>query len=274
MMRPPSYLLCCNATRHTLRHCHTHAKPPPDTSTTHFGFSTIPTSEKQQRVSSVFTSVAQSYDIMNDLMSGGMHRAWKRAFVSELSPTADMTILDCAAGTGDIGRLILERAPGASVVLSDPNPDMLKRAAHRGPSGLQIVAADAQYLPFTSASFDAYTISFGMRNVPRPELALKEAFRVLKPRGRFLMLEFADVGNPVLKSLYDAYSFNVIPRIGSVVARDRPSYQYLVESIRAFPKQAQFAQMMKDAGFRYVSVTDYSFGIAACYSAFKPPESP
>ncbi|PXF41602.1 Ubiquinone/menaquinone biosynthesis C-methyltransferase UbiE [Gracilariopsis chorda] len=272
MMRLPSYPLHRNAARRTFRYCTTRAKPASDTSTTHFGFSTIPTSEKQRLVSSVFTSVAQNYDIMNDLMSGGMHRAWKRAFVSELSPTSEMTILDCAAGTGDIGRLILARAPGASVTLSDPNPDMLKRAADRGPSGLQIVAADAQYLPFTSASFDAYTISFGMRNVPRPELALKEAFRVLKPRGRFLMLEFADVSNPVLKSLYDAYSFKVIPRIGSVVARDRDAYQYLVESIRAFPKQAQFAHMVKDVGFRHVSVTDYSLGIAACYSAFKPPE--
>ncbi|KAI0566508.1 2-methoxy-6-polyprenyl-1,4-benzoquinol methylase [Gracilaria domingensis] len=181
-----------------------------------------------------------------------------------------MAILDCAAGTGDIARLIRARAPEASVTLADPNADMLKQAEQRGPPGLDIVTADAQDLPFPPASFDAYTISFGMRNVPRPELALEEAFRVLKPRGRFLMLEFAAVNDPLLRPLYDAYSFNVIPRIGQFVARDRDSYQYLVESIRAFPGQDEFAKMMKDCGFRHVTVTNYTCGIAACYSAFKP----
>ncbi|CAN8072232.1 unnamed protein product [Agarophyton chilense] len=187
--------------------------------------------------------------------------------VRQLAPTPHLRVLDCAAGTGDVARLILAAAPRAVVTAVDSNARMLRHAARRG---LRTVHADAHRLPFAPNSFDAYTISFGMRNVAQPRVALAEAYRVLRPGGRFVMLEFAQVHHAVLRAVYDAYSFAVIPRVGALVARDRAAYQYLVESIRAFPKQACFARTLTDCGFRHVSVTDYSAGVAACYSAFKP----
>lgn len=193
--------------------------------------------------------------------------------MAQLAPTADMSVLDCAGGTADIAARILHLAPNASVTVADINDDMLavgRERARNESLPLRFVNANAENLPFQHRSFDAYTISFGMRNVPRPQLALQEAFRVLRPGGRFMMLEFAKVTNPQIAALYEHYSFRVIPALGRAVADDEDSYRYLVESIRQFPAQQRFLQMVSDAGFIRASVTDYSFGIAACYSAFKP----
>lgn len=245
-------------------------------STTHFGFRDVPLSAKQGLVGQVFASVASRYDVMNDLMSAGAHRAWKASFVRALSPTDGLRVLDCAGGTGDVAFRILDRAPGADVTVCDISGEMLdvgrKRAERMGgpQGGIRFVEGNAEKLPFDDASFDAYTISFGMRNVPRPDVAVAEAMRVLRPGGRFMMLEFAGVENPAVKMAYDAYSFQVIPVIGQAVAGDRESYQYLVESIRKFPKQQEFLAIMRAAGMRRASCADYSFGIAACYSGFKP----
>ncbi len=246
------------------------------TGTTHFGFRDVPLDAKQSLVGGVFARVASRYDVMNDLMSAGTHRAWKSSFVNALAPVAGMKVLDCAGGTGDIAFRVLRAAPGTTVTVCDISREMLdvgrKRARDAGVSEdvLRFVEGNAENLPFGDESFDAYTISFGMRNVPRPDVAVDEALRILKPGGRFLMLEFAEVRNEAVKRLYDAYSFGVIPAIGEAVAGDRDSYQYLVESIRKFPKQEEFLQIMNSAGLRSTSVTDYSFGIAACYSGFKP----
>ena len=243
---------------------------------THFGYRNVPLSSKQTLVSSVFSSVAPSYDLMNDYMSLRIHRLWKAAFVQDMSPSPDANILDCAGGTGDIAQRIEEEINtnggwrSGSVTVADVNEQMLQVGRERLP-GLKFVLADAQNLPFDDQSFDIYSISFGMRNVPRPEDALKEAIRVLKPGGRFMMLEFAKVTNPIVSRVYDTYSFDIIPRIGKMIAGDEDAYRYLVESIRRFPDQHQFVEMMKDAGFSQTTVTDYSFGIAACYSGFKPP---
>lgn len=245
--------------------------------TTHFGFRDIPTAAKQGLVGEVFSRVASQYDVMNDAMSGFLHRVWKDAFVADLTPTSAMRILDCAAGTGDIAFRVLRAAPGASVTMMDPSPEMLANGRARAATlnfdkdALRFVKGNAENLPFADDSFDAYTISFGMRNVPRPHVAVDEALRILRPGGRFLMLEFAHVRNSALRAAYDAYSFNVIPSLGAAIVGDRASYQYLVESIRKFPKQEEFLQIMKDAGLVSTSVTDYSFGIAASYSGFKRP---
>lgn len=188
-----------------------------------------------------------------------------------------MRILDVAGGTGDIAKRIcdtIDQRGGfeddAGVTVCDVNEEMLAVGEKRLRGRAECILGDAQELPFDSNSFDAYTISFGMRNVPRPDIAMKEAMRVLKPGGRFMMLEFAKVENVLMKQIYDMYSFQVIPRVGSLVAGDEQAYRYLVESIRKFPGQDEVARMLQDIDFRYVSVTDYSGGIAACYSAFKP----
>lgn len=253
---------------------------------THFGFRSVPLRSKQSLVESVFSSVASSYDIMNDLMSAGTHRLWKDAFVADLAPTSHMQVLDCAGGTGDIAFRVLNsrnasRARTANesaqpVIVCDVNEHMLAIGRERAQrmhftnEDVRFMQGNAENLPFPDNSFDAYLISFGMRNVSRPQVAVDEALRVLKPTGRFMMLEFAKVSNSSLAALYDAYSFRVIPTIGQMVAGDRQSYQYLVESIRKFPSQQQFLQIMNDAGLHCTSVRDYSLGIAACYSGFKP----
>lgn len=258
----------------------THVQVPANPSEhekTHFGFSRVPLSEKQTLVGRVFASVAPSYDVMNDAMSLGVHRLWKSAFVSDMAPTGGMRILDCAGGTGDIAfRIASETMSGTSVVVADVNPEMLAvgrdraRKAGVNEQAVQFVEANAENLPFADGEFDVYAISFGMRNVPRVEVALREAFRVLKKGGRFMMLEFARVENGAAAVVYDAYSFNVIPAIGKFVAGDESSYRYLVESIREFPAQQEFLGMVRDTGFVNDTVTDYSLGIAALYSAFKP----
>ena len=243
---------------------------------THFGFETVPLAEKQGRVDEVFRSVARRYDVMNDLMSAGLHRAWKATLVSTLRPPRGRPFrhLDVAGGTGDVAFRVADAGgERTAVMVADINPDMLavgrERAEKRGLSRLAFVEADAQALPFATREFDGYTIAFGIRNVPRIELALKDALRVLKPGSRFLCLEFSKVDIPGLDRIYDAYSFNVIPRIGELVAKDRESYQYLVESIRRFPPPGAFARMIEEAGFRRVTHRPLSGGIVAIHSGWK-----
>ena len=244
---------------------------------THFGFETVATAEKSGRVRAVFDSVAPKYDIMNDLMSAGLHRVWKSAFVDWLSPPkrAGWKALDVAGGTGDIAFRIFEASGGnADVTVLDINSSMLEvgqdRAIKKGMGErISFVEANAEELPFPDQTFDAYTIAFGIRNVPRIDVALSEAFRVLKPGGRFLCLEFSDVDLPILDRVYDAWSFNAIPAIGKAVTGDGESYRYLVESIRKFPDQENFAAMIRKAGFARVSFRNYTGGIAAAHSGWK-----
>lgn len=251
------------------------ARKSASSASTHFGFQDVPLTAKQGLVGQVFSRVASRYDLMNDAMSGFMHRVWKDAFVTDLSPTSDMRVIDCAGGTGDIAFRVIQSAPKTQVTVLDMSPEMLDVGrAKAKKSGIdddliRFIEGNAENLPFPDNVFDAYTISFGMRNVPRPAIAMDEAVRVLKPGGRFMMLEFALVQNSLLRQVYDLYSFNVIPAMGQAIAGDRDSYQYLVESIRKFPKQNEILQMMKDAGLVANTATDYSQGIAACYSGFK-----
>ncbi|MEM1287902.1 MAG: bifunctional demethylmenaquinone methyltransferase/2-methoxy-6-polyprenyl-1,4-benzoquinol methylase UbiE [Pseudomonadota bacterium] len=245
-----------------------------DDATTHFGNEEIPEAEKAGRVHGVFTSVAGRYDVMNDLMSGGAHRLWKDAMMDWLSPRRDQRLLDVAGGTGDIAFRFLARAPGASAVVCDTTASMLSEGQKRAQSmalegKLEWVVGDAMTLPFPDNSFDVYTISFGIRNVTRPQEALVEAMRVLRPGGRLMVLEFSQIPNPALQWVYDRYSFNAIPALGSVIAGDRESYQYLVESIRKFPDQAAFAEMITRAGFEQVKYRNLSFGIVALHSGWK-----
>lgn len=250
--------------------------------TTDFGYRQVPLKEKQTLVSSVFSSVASNYDLMNDVMSLRIHRLWKSTFVNEMSPMGEMRILDCAGGTGDIAYRIADyvhqnngwKSSDAGITVCDINKDMLAVGQQRArnlidPSRIQFLQGDAQHLPFEDASFDIYAISFGMRNVPEPNVALREALRVLKPGGRFMMLEFGKVQIDAIRRFYDAWSFGVIPMVGRYIAQDEAAYRYLVESIRQFPAQSQFLHMLRDTGFIVETATNYSFGIAACYSAFK-----
>lgn len=249
-----------------------------DSSTTHFGFRTVGKEAKQGLVDKVFASVAGRYDLMNDLMSGGLHRLWKDAAVTWLDPPPGKrrySVLDVAGGTGDIALRILDAAgPGAKVTVFDINEHMLregeKKARRLGRAEpLEFVQGNAEELPFEDASFDAYTIAFGIRNVPRIDKALAEAYRVLRPGGRFLCLEFSAVTVPMLDRLYDFYSFNAIPMIGQAVTGDGDAYRYLVESIRRFPNQDTFAAMIAEAGFSRVRFRNLSGGIAAIHSAWR-----
>ena len=240
-----------------------------------FGYRDVRAREKQGLVRGVFSNVARSYDLMNDLMSVGVHRLWKDAFVDALNPRPGWTVLDVAGGTGDIAFRVRKRTgEDGRVVVCDLTPDMLEvgrdRAVDKGYlSGIDWVAGDAMSLPVNSRTADAYTIAFGLRNVTHIEDVLAEAYRSLRPGGRFMCLEFSQVVLPVLDRVYDLYSFNVLPRIGQLVARDRESYQYLVESIRRFPPQEELAQMMRDAGFERVSYRNLSGGIAAIHSGWR-----
>lgn len=242
--------------------------------TTHFGFQTVDEDAKAGMVHGVFSRVASKYDIMNDLMSVGIHRLWKDAMMDWLAPRPGQRLLDVAGGTGDVAFRFLNRAPGATATVCDMTESMLiegqKRAeAEDMASRLSWVVGDAMALPFEDNSFDVYTISFGIRNVTRVPDALKEAYRVLRPGGRLMVLEFSQIPNDMLQWLYDKYSFNVIPVMGQIVAGDRDSYQYLVESIRKFPDQDSFARMIREAGFDQVKYRNLSLGIAALHSGWK-----
>ncbi len=242
--------------------------------TTHFGYQDVPEAEKAGMVHGVFSNVASKYDIMNDVMSGGIHRIWKDAMMDWLAPRSGQRLLDVAGGTGDIAFRFLKRAGAAEAVVLDMTENMLiegrKRAeAEALSSQLEWIVGDAMALPFEDNSFDVYTISFGIRNVTRVADALSEAYRVLRPGGRLMVLEFSQLPNPAMQKAYDLYSFNVIPRMGQLVAGDSDSYQYLVESIRKFPDQETFAGMIRDAGFGNVSYRNMTFGVAALHAGWK-----
>lgn len=248
-----------------------------DNRTASFGFRDVPETEKEGLVREVFSSVAARYDLMNDVMSGGVHRIWKDAMVEWLNPQPGWRVLDVAGGTGDIAFRIAEMARSrggeAEITVCDINADMLgegrRRAEAKNEAGIAWACGDAEKLPFPDAHFDAYTIAFGIRNVTHIEAALAEARRVLKPGGRFLCLEFSKVNVPGLDAIYDAYSFKLLPKMGAWVAGDEDSYRYLAESIRRFPPPQQFASLIAAADLNQVKVRLLSGGIAAMHSAWR-----
>lgn len=246
--------------------------------TTHFGFRDVELGEKQTLVNEVFHSVAKRYDLMNDLMSGGMHRLWKEAMITALNPPrsdASFALLDVAGGTGDISfRAANAAGHGFQATVCDINTEMLAVGRERAEARhldhqVSFVEGNAEALAFADRSFDAYTIAFGIRNVPRIPLALSEAYRVLKPGSRFLCLEFSSVDVPGLDKIYDLFSFNVIPQLGRAVTGDAESYRYLVESIRQFPRPNVFADMIRAAGFSRVKYDIMSGGIVALHSGWR-----
>ena len=236
-----------------------------------FGDQLVSPEEKTRRVGAVFSSVAGRYDVMNDLMSGGMHRLWKDRFVARVKPRAGERILDMAGGTGDVALRMARR--GAEVTVADINPDMLEvgkqRAERNGLAGLQWRVENAEALSFSQASFDAYTIVFGIRNVTDIPAALREARRVLKRGGRFFCMEFSSSDWPGFSTIYEAYAANMIPRIGKIVAGDEESYRYLVESIRRFPRPEAFRRMITDAGFVRAAAEPMLGGLVTIYSGWK-----
>jgi demethylmenaquinone methyltransferase/2-methoxy-6-polyprenyl-1,4-benzoquinol methylase len=245
---------------------------------THFGYSTVPLDEKQGRVDDVFHSVARRYDLMNDLMSGGLHRAWKDALLTAVNPPKGdkpFALLDLAGGTGDVAfRVAQAGGLNTRITVCDINAEMLavgaERAAQRGlDHAVTFEQGNAEELLYPGKSFDCVTIAFGIRNVPRIDRALAEAYRVLRIGGRFLCLEFSSVDVPGLDALYELYSFRLIPRIGQAVTGDREAYQYLVESIRKFPRPPAFARMIETAGFRRVSFRQMTGGVVALHSGWK-----
>jgi demethylmenaquinone methyltransferase/2-methoxy-6-polyprenyl-1,4-benzoquinol methylase len=245
---------------------------------THFGYQNVPLADKQQRVDDVFRSVARRYDLMNDLMSAGLHRAWKNALVTAVNPPTsgrDFHVLDLAGGTGDVAfRIIDAGGAGTRVTVCDINSDMLEVGRERAAElALDDVVGfeqgNAEALRYRDGTFDCVTIAFGIRNVPRIERALQEAYRILRPGSRFLCLEFSSVDVPGADLLYELYSFQVIPLLGRVVTGDRDAYKYLVESIRKFPKPKQFARMIEAAGFRRASFTPMTGGIVSLHSGWR-----
>lgn len=245
-----------------------------DQKTTHFGFQEVPEHEKAGRVQGVFGSVASKYDVMNDAMSLGIHRIWKDAMMDWLAPRPNTRLLDVAGGTGDISFRYLKRAGRAHATVCDLTEPMLVAGRQRAEASamadsLDWVVGDAMKLPFVDNTFDVYTISFGIRNVTRPQEALNEAYRVLRPGGRLMVLEFSQIPNDLMQKVYDLYSFNIIPKLGQVIANDRDSYQYLVESIRKFPDQDMFLNMVKQAGFENAKYRNLTMGIACLHSGWK-----
>ncbi|XP_037931478.1 2-methoxy-6-polyprenyl-1,4-benzoquinol methylase, mitochondrial-like [Teleopsis dalmanni] len=262
--------------------------PSTNSDTTHFGFQTVKTSEKEQKVHRVFEEVAKSYDLMNDVMSWGIHRIWKDILIERLGPTHGTKLLDMAGGTGDISFRYLKCLANQSnpqkrqshVTVSDINQHMLDVGKERvkqleiSQENLSNVSiewqrADAEKLMFPDSSFDAYTIAFGIRNCTHIDKVLQEAYRVLQPGGRFLCLEFSQLNNDVMQWIYDQYSFQVIPPMGQILAGQWQPYQYLIESIRKFPKQEDFQAMIQRAGFDLVSYENLTFGIVSIHSGFK-----
>jgi demethylmenaquinone methyltransferase / 2-methoxy-6-polyprenyl-1,4-benzoquinol methylase len=250
----------------------------PDDPQTSFGYRQVPEDERQGLVNRVFASVAERYDLMNDLMSGGLHRLWKDDLVAMLNPPRGerpFQLLDVAGGTGDVAiRYARAGGPNASAVLCDISPEMIEVGRRRVSAKhletrITFAQGNAEALPFPDKSFNAYTIAFGIRNVTHIDHALSEAFRVLKTGGRFLCLEFSEVQVPILDRLYDFHSFEVIPRLGALAAGDAASYRYLVESIRKFPAQQRFAEMIGAAGFERVSFRNLTGGIAAIHSGWR-----
>ena len=241
---------------------------------THFGFETINENEKAGRVQGVFNSVASKYDVMNDVMSLGVHRIWKDMMMDWLAPQGGQKLLDVAGGTGDIAFRFLKRSGLGHATVLELTSSMLAEGRSRAEAQQMIneidwVVGDAMNLPFEDNVFDVYTISFGIRNVTRPQEALKEAYRVLKPGGRIMVLEFSQIPVPLGQWFYDRYSFNLIPKMGELIANDRSSYQYLVESIRKFPDQETFLGMVEAAGFENAKYRNLSLGIACLHSGWK-----
>ena len=238
-----------------------------------FGFKDVEADEKPALVQGVFESVAKKYDVMNDFMSAGVHRLWKNKFISMINPQPHMTLLDVAGGTGDIAFRFIENG-GGSVTVCDLTEGMVRvgrdRSMDKGIlSGIDWTVGDAQNLPIVDSSVDVYTIAFGLRNVTEIDIALAEAYRVLKPGGRFMCLEFSHVVVPVFDKIYDKYSFELLPKIGQFVAGDETSYVYLVESIRRFPTQEDLIEKMKKAGFENTSYSNLTGGIAAIHSGWR-----
>ena len=245
----------------------------PETELIDFGFETVPINENQSRVADVFSSVASSYDIMNALMSGGVPRLWKDALMDWLAPCKGQVLIDLAGGTGDIALRFLKRG-GSHVHVVDINPDMISAGKKRRDikaysNQLDWTVASAEDVPLQTGTAERVTISFGLRNVTNRDVALREAFRVLKPGGRFCCLEFSTVQNTTFSKLYDLWSFNALPQLGRMVARDEAAYRYLAESIRTFPAQHDLARMMSEAGFAQVRFRNLSNGIAAIHSGWK-----
>ena len=245
----------------------------PETEWTDFGFETLPVYEKQSRVSDVFSSVAPSYDIMNDLMSAGVHRLWKDALMDWLAPSKGQVLVDIAGGTGDIALRFLKRG-GSHVYVIDINEDMVRAGQKRRDvkaysSQIDWTVASAEELPLKTETADRVTISFGLRNVTNRDAALREALRILKPGGRFCCLEFSAVQNEAISMLYDLWSFNALPKLGRMVANDEAAYRYLAESIRTFPAQHDLSRMISEAGFAQVRFRNLSNGIAAIHSGWK-----
>ena len=240
-----------------------------------FGFKKVSKEEKPKLVNKVFDSVASRYDLMNDLMSAGLHRLWKDSFIDWLAPRKNTHLLDVAGGTGDIAfRFSKKTKNQAKVTILDRNENMLNEGKRRLNVGqiapdLEWVCGDAMNLPFKNEIFDYYTISFGIRNVLDLKKCLSEASRVLKPGGRIMILEFSKVENETLNKIYDAFSFNVVPRLGKLIANDAESYQYLIESIRKFPSQEKLASLVSEAGFRLVKYRNLTQGVVAMHSGWK-----
>ena len=244
--------------------------------TTHFGYQTVPVANKAQRVADVFHSVADKYDLMNDLMSVGIHRIWKRITIEMSAVRSGHKVLDIAGGTGDLAAKFAARVgPEGTVVLADINDSMLRvgrdRLLDRGiVENVRFAQADAQHLPFPDNSFDLVSIAFGLRNVTDKDLALRSMLRVLKPGGRLLILEFSKPQNPLIEKLYDGYSFNLLPKLGQLFARDKNSYRYLAESIRMHPDQLTLQSMLDSAGFVNTDYHNMSAGIVALHRGIKP----
>ncbi|MBR9882190.1 MAG: bifunctional demethylmenaquinone methyltransferase/2-methoxy-6-polyprenyl-1,4-benzoquinol methylase UbiE [Oceanospirillales bacterium] len=244
--------------------------------TTHFGYQEVPVDEKVKRVADVFHSVAGKYDLMNDLMSGGIHRLWKRLTIEQSGARAGMQVLDIAGGTGDLTRKFSRLVgPSGKVVLADINDSMLKvgrdKLINAGAAGnIEYVQANAECLPFADNTFDIITIAFGLRNVTDKDAALRSMQRVLKPGGKLMVLEFSKTDNPLLTKAYDFYSFNILPQMGKLIADDAESYRYLAESIRMHPDQETLKQMMNDAGFVSCRYQNMTGGVVALHTGIKP----